>query len=39
MVKLAIFALVLASATTGLAFISVMCIAALTVFREGVKHA
>ncbi len=37
--KLAIFALVLASATTGLAFISVMCIAALTVFNEGVKHA
>lgn len=39
MTKVAIFTLVLASATTGLAFISVMIIAALTVFKEGVKHA
>lgn len=39
MIKIAIFTLVFASATTGLAFISVMIIAALTVFNEGVKHA
>ncbi len=37
--KFTIFALVLVSATTGLAFISVMLIAALSVFNEGMKNA